>query len=112
MLGSSLSYLLWTTLVQFSPFTDWVVVWSGVGDVCVGGGEGTRGMLQQKSSSSLSCGKPVCAVMTRAGRQGCPLFDLMHPAFPLPTTASPTLQGALKDGFGEAVMAHDMSEPC
>ena len=43
MLGSSLSYLLWTTLVQFSPFTDWVVVWSGVGDVCVCvGGGGTR----------------------------------------------------------------------
>ena len=50
--------------------------------------------------------------MTRAGRQGCPLFDLMHPAFPLPTTASPTLQGALKDGFGEAVVACDMPEPC
>ena len=29
--------------------------------------------------------------------QRCPLFDLVHPAFPLPTTASPTLQHALKD---------------
>ena len=36
----------------------------------------------------------------------------MHPAFPLPTTASPSLQGALKDGFGEAVMACDMPETC
>ena len=26
--------------------------------------------------------------------------------------ASPILQGALKDGFGEAVVACDMSEPC
>ena len=26
--------------------------------------------------------------------------------------ASPTLHGALKDGFGEAVMACDMPEPC
>ena len=26
--------------------------------------------------------------------------------------ASPTLQGALKDGFGEAVVACDMPEPC
>ena len=43
--------------------------------------------------------------------QGCPLSDVVHPAFPLPTTASPTLQGALKDGFGEAVMACDMPEP-
>ena len=28
-------------------------------------------------------------------RQGCPLFDVVHQAFPLPTTASPTLQGDL-----------------
>ena len=41
-----------------------------------------------------------------------PLFDVVHPAFPLPTTASSTLQGALKDGFGEAVVACDMPEPC
>ena len=32
--------------------------------------------------------------------QICPFFDVVHPAFPLLTTASPTLQGALKDGFG------------
>ena len=25
--------------------------------------------------------------------QGCPLFDVVHPAFPLPTRASPTLRG-------------------
>ena len=37
---------------------------------------------------------------------------LVHPAFPLPSTASPTLQGALKDGFGEAVVVRDMPEPC
>ena len=33
------------------------------------------------------------------------LFGVVHPAFPLPTTASPTLQDALKDGSGEAVEA-------
>ena len=43
--------------------------------------------------------------------QGCPHFDIVLPPFPLPTTASPALQGALKDGFGEAVMACDMPEP-
>ena len=43
--------------------------------------------------------------------QGCPLFDIVHPAFPLPTTASPILQDALKDGFGEAFVACNMSEP-
>ena len=36
----------------------------------------------------------------------------VHPAFPLPTTASPTLQGALKDGFREAVVTCDMPKPC
>ena len=43
--------------------------------------------------------------------QGCPLFGVVHPAFPLPTTALPTLQGALKDGFGEAVVACDIPKP-
>ena len=38
--------------------------------------------------------------------------DVVHPAVPLPTTASPTFRGALKDGFGEAVVACDMPEPC
>ena len=44
--------------------------------------------------------------------QGCPLFDVVHPAFLVPTSASPTLQGSLKDGFGEAVVTCDMQEPC
>ena len=44
--------------------------------------------------------------------QVCPLFDVVHPAFLLLTTASPALQGALKDGFGEAVVACDMPELC
>ena len=35
--------------------------------------------------------------------------DVVHPAFPLPTTALPTL-GAPKDGFGEAARVHDMPE--
>ena len=42
--------------------------------------------------------------------QGSPLFNAVHPAFPLPTTASPILQGALKDGFREAVVACDMPQ--
>ena len=33
--------------------------------------------------------------------QGRPLFDVVQPAFSLPTMASPTLQGFLKDGVGE-----------
>ena len=35
-----------------------------------------------------------------------------RPVFPLPTTASPTLQGALKNSFGEVVLACDMPKPC
>ena len=44
--------------------------------------------------------------------QGGSLSDVVHPAFPLPTTVSPTLQGVLKDSFGEAVVACKMSEQC
>ena len=44
--------------------------------------------------------------------QECPLFDVVHPAFPLPTTASPTLKGVQKDGFRETVVASDMPDPC
>ena len=44
--------------------------------------------------------------------QGCPLFHVVRPAFPLPATASPTVKGALKDAFGEAVVACDLPEPC
>ena len=44
--------------------------------------------------------------------QGCPLFDSVHLAFPLVTTASPILQGVLKSGFGEAVMEPDMPKSC
>ena len=44
--------------------------------------------------------------------QRCPFSDAVHPAFPLPTMASPALQGALRDGFGEAVVACDIPEPC
>ena len=36
----------------------------------------------------------------------------VHPALPLPTAASPTLRGAPKDDFGEAVVLDDMPEPC
>ena len=43
--------------------------------------------------------------------QGCPLFDVVHPVFPLPT-----MQGdpprCPEGGFGEAVVAQDMPEPC
>ena len=44
--------------------------------------------------------------------QGCPLSNVHHPAFPLSTTALPTLQGALKDGFGVVAVPRDMPEPC
>ena len=39
-------------------------------------------------------------------------FVVVNPAFSLPTTVSPTLQSALKGGFGEAVVACDMPELC
>ena len=40
-------------------------------------------------------------------------FDVVCPTFPLTTpTALPNLQGALEDGFGEAVVVCDVPEPC
>ena len=44
--------------------------------------------------------------------QGCPLLEFVYPAFPLPTTASPILQGTLKGCFGEATMARDTLQQC
>ena len=38
------------------------------------------------------------------------LFDVVHPAFSLPTMASPILQGAMKNGFLEAVVKCEMPE--
>ena len=65
--------------------------------------------IQQRSSSGLLCMRPFCAVLAWAKMS---FFDVVHQAFPLPTTASPTLQGALKYGFGEAVLVCDMPKPC
>ena len=42
----------------------------------------------------------------------CLILSIQLAFFSLPTTASPTIQGARKDGFGEAVMARDIGEPC
>ena len=58
--------------------------------------------IQQRSSSSLFCNSH-CEQFWK----GCPLFDIAFPAFLQPSMGSPTLRGALKDGFGEAVMACD-----
>ena len=76
--------------------TDWVI-------------GGHEGRFSRDPFSVFSAGGP-CEQFWHGQR--CPLFDVVHPAFPLPTTASPILQGALKNGFGEVVVACDMPEPC
>ena len=76
--------------------TDWVV-------------GGIRGTIRQRSSQVFSAGSSC--VQFWLG-QGCPLFDVVHPAFRLPTSPSPILQGALTDCFGEVAMACDMPEAC
>ena len=73
---------------------------------------GRRGDMGDDSANLLLVLSAVGSCEQFWHGQGCPLFDVVHSAFPLPTTASPTLQCALKDGFGEAVMAPDMSESC
>ena len=46
--------------------------------------------------------------------QGCPLFDVVRPAIPLPTTYGVAHPPRSPEGcsFGEAVVARDMLEPC
>ena len=39
--------------------------------------------------------------MSSSGMGRCPLFDVVYSALPLPTTASLTLQGTLKESFRE-----------
>ena len=82
--------------VQFRPLADWVI-------------RGTWGTIQQGSLPVFSAGGPYEQFWHG---QLCPLFDVVHPAFPLLTTVLPTFQGDLKDGLGEAVTACDMPEPC
>ena len=86
-------------IVQFSPFTEWVVGLGRPGGV--GGG-------MTDDSAEI----PFQSFLQVWHGQGCLVVDVVHPAFPLPTTASPTLQGVLKVGFGEAAVAFDMPEPC
>ena len=81
---------------QFSPLTNRVI-------------GGHEGQFSTDPVSAFSAGGP-CEQFWR--RQGCPLSYVVHPVFPLPITVSPTLQGALKNKFGEAVMACNMSETC
>ena len=70
---------------------------------------GRWGTIQQRYASSLACrGRALCS----SEWAGMSIFDVVHPAFPLLTKTLPTLKDALKDGFGEAVVACDMPEPC
>ena len=66
-------------------------------------------MIQQRSSSSLF---PQEALVSSSGMGRNAHFLMLSKAFPLPTTELPTLQGALRDGFGEAVVVCDKPEPC
>ena len=86
--------------VQFSPLTDLDV-----------GGWGWRDTRNE--SAEIIFQPFLREAKSGVGRDIlCPLFDVVHPTFPLLTTASPTLQGALKDDFREAVVACDMPKPC
>ena len=41
-----------------------------------------------------------------------PVFDVIHPAFPVLTAASSSLQDALKDAFEEAVVFAEHAQTC
>ena len=69
---------------------------------------GGRGDIKD-DSAVFSAGGPWEKVRHE---EGCPLFGVVPPAFPPPTTASLTLHGVLKDSFAAAVVVCDMPEPC
>ena len=85
---------MYTKFSSFLPLTDWVV-------------GGHEGRFSRDPLPVFYAGDP-CGQFWHG--QGCPLFDVVHPAFPLPTTASSTLEGALKNDSGEVVVACDMPE--
>ena len=67
---------------------------------------GHEGQFRRDPLPVFSAGDPCEQIWHGQGR---PFFDAVHPAFPRPTMAWPTLQGALKDGFGEDVVACDVA---
>ena len=81
--------------VHFSSVS-WPIGWSG----------GHEGPIRRDPLPAFPAGSP-CEQFWHG--QECPLFDVVHPAFPLLTTELPTFQGALKDGSGVAVAVCDMS---
>ena len=73
--------------------------------------------IQQRYFSSFFEGFVFCflqeIIVGSSGMgRGVHFFDVVHPTFSLQTTTSSTLQGALKIGFGEGVVACHMPEPC
>ena len=65
-------------------------------------------MIQQRSPAVFSVGGHREWFQHGQGR---PLFDVVHPAFPLQTVMSSIHQSALKNGSEEAVVARDTPEP-
>ena len=54
----------------------------------------------------------MCRYTQRWHGKERPLFYVNHPSFSRLNTASLTLQDALKNGSGQAVVARDLPEPC
>ena len=73
---------------------------------------GRRGDMRDDSAEILFQSFLQEALVSSSG-MGRDVHSLMlSSSISLPTTASPTPQGLLKDGFGEAVMACDTPELC
>ena len=74
---------------QFSPLANWVVT-------------STRQMVQQRSSFNSFLPEAIVSSSGMGRDASSLMLSIQH--FTLPTTTSPSLQGALKGGFGEAVV--------
>ena len=74
---------------------------------------GRRGDMRDDSAGILFQSSLQEALVSSSGiGRDAQSLIFVHHSFPLPTTSSSTLKGAQKDGFGEAVVACDMPEPC
>ena len=74
---------------------------------------GRRGHVRDDSADILFQSFLQEALVSSSGMaRDLSSLNVVHPAFPLQTTALPTLKGALKSDFEEATAAGHMPEPC
>ena len=107
--GSAKVCIRSTAAAAKSPCLHKVQHFSSITWLIWGGGEGGRRERHEDKSAEILFQSFLQESLVSSSGMGRDVHsDVAHPAFPLLTMALPTLQGDLKDGFGEAVVAHEM----